>query len=197
MQKLLGNSKEGLLFILSGPAGTGKNTLVKMLIEEFPCVVESISFTTRKSRPGEVQGVHYHFVDEKEFEEKIAKNEFLEYVKLYGYYYGTGLKQVQEEQKRGKHVILVIDTQGALQLINKVVAVFIFLRPPSIEILRQRLTQRNTEEQKVIEERLSWAEKELAVAEQYDYCIINDDLQIAYQVLRSIFIAEEHRLKRS
>lgn len=198
-EKLLGNLKKGLAFIVSAPAGTGKTTLVNMLIKEFPCVVESISFTTRKCRPEEVPGVHYHFVTEEEFKRKIANNEFLEYVQLYGHYYGTAYHTLLELQQQGKHVILVIDTQGALQLKGKFPAVFIFIKPPSLEKLRQRLTHRSTESAAVIEERLDWAKHEMKAAQEYDYCIVNDELTTSYQVLRSILIAEEHRVvtKRS
>lgn len=192
--KLLGNLDYGLLFILSAPAGTGKTTLVNLLATEFPCVVSSISFTTRERRPGEVHGVHYYFVTQEEFERKIANNEFLEYVKLYGHYYGTDYKSVESLQKQGKHVVLVIDTQGALQLKGKIAATFIFVEPPSRDVLKERLTQRRTETSEVIQERLEWARKEIEFAKYYDYQIVNDDLSTAYQVLRSIFIAEEHRV---
>lgn len=184
----------GLAFVLSAPAGTGKTTLAHMLEEEFPCVLPSVSFTTRKARPGEVSGVDYHFIETEEFELKIAENEFLEYVKLYGYYYGTSKLAVQEQLARGNHVILVIDTQGALQLMGKFPATFIFLEPPSLEILRQRLHLRKTEIHSAIEERLALAQKEIEASIHYDYRIINDNLDIAYQVLKSILIAEEHKI---
>lgn len=195
-EKLLGNLETGLVFVVSAPAGTGKTTLVNMLIKEFPNVVVSISYTTRKCRPEEVPGVHYHFVSEEEFKRKIANNDFLEYVQLYGHYYGTAYHTVLEQQQKKKHVILVIDTQGALLLKGKFPAVFIFLQPPSLEKLRQRLTQRRTESAAVIEERLEWAKHEMEAAHKYDYCIVNEDLAIAYQVLRSVLIAEEHRVAR-
>lgn len=193
--KLLGNCKTGLAFIVSAPAGTGKTTLVKMLVKEFPCVVQSISFTTRKQRAGERPGEHYNFVSEQEFERMIANKEFLEYAKLYGNYYGTSSKAVQALQNQGKHVILVIDTQGALLLRDKFPAIFIFIRPPSMEVLRDRLIQRQTENSAVIEERLAIAKKEMEAMVHYDYCITNDDLITAYQVLRSILIAAEHQIR--
>lgn len=193
--KLLGNCQTGLVFVVSAPAGTGKTTLVNMLVEEFPCVVESVSFTTRKQRAAELPGVHYHFVSVEEFERKIAKNEFLEHVKLYGDYYGTSLQTVQEQQKQGKHVILVIDTQGALILRKQFPAIFVFIRPPSMEVLRARLVHRKTENDAVIEERLAVAKTEIDAINHYDYCITNDDLSTAYQALRSILIAEEHKIR--
>lgn len=193
-EKLLGNLKMGLAFVLSAPAGTGKTTLVQMLVKEFPCVVESVSFTTRKPRAGEVDGVHYHFISQEEFENKIKNNEFLEYVQLYGHYYGTDFQSIQKLKEQGRHVILVIDTQGSLQLKSKFEATFVFLSPPSQEVLRERLTLRQTETPEIIEKRLDWARHELEMAKFYDYRIVNDDLLIAYQVLRSILIAEEHRV---
>lgn len=194
MHKLLGSMPEGLIFVLSAPAGTGKTTIVELLIKEFPIVVSNVSFTTRPPRAGEISGVHYHFISRKEFEEKIKKNEFLEYVQLYGDYYGTSYQTIRDLQKQGRHVFLVIDTQGAIQIKNKVKAVFIFLKPPSLHELRERLTLRKTETSKVIEERLEWSKREMEAIKEYDYCIVNDNLATAYQVLRSILISETHRV---
>jgi guanylate kinase len=195
MASLLGEINEGFVFIVSAPAGTGKTTLVQRLVEEFPSIIASISFTTRQPRAGEVPGVHYHFITESEFEAKIAAADFLEYVKLYGTYYGTSQQWIKEQQQQGKHVVLVIDTQGALQLKEKIAAISIFIRPPSIEVLRQRLIQRQTESLEMVEKRLEWAQTELKVAQQYNYQLVNDNLEVAYQVLRSIFIAECHRTR--
>lgn len=185
---------QGLAFVLSAPAGTGKTTLAHMLTHEFPCVTLSVSFTTRKARVGEIPGQDYHFITLEEFERKIAENEFLEYVKLYGCYYGTSKLAVQKQIEQGKHVMLVIDTQGALQLMGKFPATFIFLQPPSMDVLRERLHLRRTEINSAIEERLVWAEKEIEASIHYDYRIINDNLEIAYQVLKSILISEEHKI---
>lgn len=198
MQKLLGSLSEGLVFVLSAPAGTGKTTLVRMLSQEFPCIVESVSCTTRPMRSGEAEGKDYHFLSQKEFEEKMGRGDFLEYAEVFGYHYGTSLSFVQEQQKRGKHVFLVIDTQGAMQLKkNHFSAIYLFLSPPSLEELRERLLKRKTESQEVIDTRLSWAKAELAMMENYDYHIVNDHLEQAYAILRSIVIAEEHRVRRS
>ena len=190
---LLGNLKRGLVFVLSAPAGTGKTTLVEMLVKEFPCVIQSISYTTRAKRPQEREGGHYNFISVAEFEQKIAAHEFLEYVKLYGDYYGTSKLWVEEQLQKGKHVFLVIDTQGALQLMESLEACFIFLKPPSLEVLRERLMHRKTDAEEALQKRLSWAAKELGAAHYYQYLIINDQLDIAYQALRSIVIAEEHK----
>jgi len=195
MHKLLGELSEGLIFVVSAPAGTGKTTLVRMLCDEFDCVKESVSFTTRPARANEVPGRDYHFISTAEFEQRIANNDFLEYAKVFSHYYGTSRSYVEEQRKQGNHVILVIDTQGALQLMGSLDAQFIFLIPPSMNELRRRLENRKSESPEVIEERLSWAQREIAIAERYDYQIVNDHLKTAYEVLRSILIAEEHRTK--
>lgn len=191
--KLLGGLKKGLVFVVSAPAGTGKTTLVRMLRDEFSCIVESISYTTRKPRPNEIPGRDYHFITVEEFEKRIEEGEFLEYAKVFDNYYGTSRKFVRSQQEGGKHVILVIDTQGALQLMGEFEAIFIFISPPSIGELRSRLYGRKTDADEVIEHRLSWAEKEMSLASRYDYHVVNENLQTAYAVLRSILIAEEHR----
>jgi guanylate kinase len=190
---LLGNLKKGLLFVISAPAETGKTTLASMLAEEFSCVVQSISFTTRMPREGEINGVHYNFLTMKEFEKRIATNEFLEYAQIYGDYYGTSANWVEQQCSQGKHVMLVIDTQGALLIKDKRAATLIFIMPPSLDELRQRLMMRKTESSNVIEKRLEWAKHELEVGKVYDFIIVNDELSVAYQVLRSILISEEHR----
>lgn len=195
MAQLVGKSPKGLLFILSAPAGTGKTTLVRMLQNEFPAIAVSISCTTRAPRGDEVADKDYHFLSHKEFEQKIHSGEFLEYAEVFGNYYGTKRQHVEDLLNRGKHVFLVIDTQGALQLKGKIPAIFIFLSPPSTEQLRERLINRKTETEQTMEHRLSWAEKEVQMIPYYDYHVVNDELDIAYQILRSIVIAEEHRVR--
>jgi guanylate kinase len=196
VQKLLGNHKQGLVFVLSAPAGTGKTTLVRMLSQEFSCIIESISCTTRQPRPGEKEGEDYHFISQKEFEKKIQEGDFLEYAEVFGYHYGTSLSFVRKQQNLGKHVFLVIDTQGAMHLKEKQFpAIYIFLSPPSLEALKERLVKRQTETQEGINKRLSWAQTELAMMKNYDYHIVNDYLEQAYAILRSIVIAEEHRVR--
>ncbi len=194
-EALLGLRKPGLLFILSAPAGTGKTTLIHMLQREFPQITPSVSFTSRAPRANEIPGQSYHFISAAEFEAKIAAEEFLEYVQLYGDYYGTSRDWVNEMRHQGKHIFLVIDTQGAQLLQGKIDAIFIFIKPPSLQELRTRLEARKTEPQAKIEERLSWAEKELEASCLYDYIVVNDNLLIAYEILRSIVIAESHRRK--
>lgn len=186
---------QGLIFIVSAPAGTGKTTLVKMLTAEFPYLIPSVSYTTRNPRPEEISGKDYHFISVEEFEEKIKLNDFLEYVKLYDDYYGTSRGWVKEQIKNGKHVVLTIDTQGALMLKNYLPAIFIFISPPSLEELKKRLEQRNTETSIEMEKRLAVAKKEIELAHLYDYNLINDSLDKAYDILRSIIVAEEHRIR--
>lgn len=191
---LLGSGKKKLLFVVSAPAGTGKTTLVQMLLKEFPAVKASISCTTRLPRQGEIPGHHYYFLSEAEFTQRIASGDFLEYVTLFGHYYGTSKKFLERQQQEGSHIYLTIDTQGAMQLKGKIPAIFIFIRPPSLEELRRRLETRQTETKEAIDRRISWAEKELLLADEYDYQIINDDLVRAYDIFRSILIAEDHRV---
>jgi guanylate kinase len=193
MIPLLGALKRGLVFVISAPAGTGKTTLVRMLQSEFHCLVESVSFTTRKPRPNETDGKDYFFISKEAFEKKIKEGEFLEHAQVFDNYYGTSKTFVEKEREKGKHILLVIDTQGALQLMKKLDAAFIFISPPSLEELRARLYRRNADTDKTIELRLSWAEKEMALESRYNYHIINENLKTAYDVLRSILIAEEHK----
>lgn len=194
--KILGNADRGRAFVVSAPAGTGKTTLVERLQAEFECVCQSVSLTTRPARENELDGVHYHFVSEDDFIQRIAKGEFLEFARVFGNYYGTSKEKVEEQLSAGKHVVLVIDTQGALQLMGKYPATFIFVAPPSLEELRRRLESRDSETQEKVEERLTWAAQEIAAGKQYEYFIVNDELDVAYEALRSIFIAEEHRQNR-
>jgi len=195
MDSLIPRLNRGLCFIVSAPAGTGKTTLVQMLMKEFPIVVMNISLTTREPRAGEAHGQDYYFVSREEFEDKIRSDEFLEYVDLYGNYYGSSRGWVEKKLNEGKHVVLVIDTQGARKLKGKFECVSIFIRPPSLEVLRKRLSDRKTETTEMIEKRLKWAEQEMNAVSEYDYQIVNDNLSTAYQVLRSIVIAESHKVK--
>jgi guanylate kinase len=196
-QKLLGSLSKGIIFVLSAPAGTGKTTLVHMLTKEFDCIEESISCTTRPHRHNESQGKDYHFLSNEKFDSMIQRGDFLEYAEVFGYYYGTSREYVLKTQKKGKHVILVIDTQGAMRLKEEgFPAVFIFVSPPSMQELRTRLTNRKTDSLQSIEERLAWAEREMSTIPNYDYHIVNDNLENAYTILRSIVIAEEHKVHK-
>lgn len=194
-QKLLGNKNKGLFFIVSAPAGTGKTTLVNMLTKEFDCIVRSVSYTTRSPRGEEVDGIDYFFISKEEFERKIKKGDFLEYANVFGSYYGTSKEFVEKKIQENKHVVLVIDTQGAAKLREKGIGIHIFISPPDFETLKRRLTNRNSDSKGDISTRLSFSEEEMKQAQFYDYEIVNDKLDIAYQILKSILIAEEHRLR--
>lgn len=185
---------KGQLIIISAPAGTGKTTLVHMLKNAFPKqVTQSISCTTRNPRRGEIDGRDYVFLTKEAFEKRIKRGDFLEHARVFGDYYGTLKEMVANQQARGKDVILVIDTQGALELKKKVKATFIFIAPPSTEILEERLRNRKTESPDTLKKRLKWAKHEIKQAKYYDYTIVNDDLETTYEALKSIIIAKKHR----
>lgn len=179
----------GRLFIISAPAGTGKTTLVDRLKKEYPHqLTQSISCTTRSPRQGEVDGKDYVFLTKKAFEERIKRGDFLEHAHVFGEYYGTLKEMVRREQSKGKDVILVIDTQGALELKKTVAVTTIFMIPPSMEVLEERLKSRETETPAALKKRLEWALHEMEQAKHYDYNIINDDLEKAYETLKKIII---------
>lgn len=194
--KLLGNLKKGLLFVLSAPAGAGKTTLVNMLEDEFKDVKRPTTFTTRPKRPKEIENESYHFINVQEFEEKIEKKHFLEHAKVHDNFYGIE-KETVEKLLQTTHVVLVIDTQGLKYLLEQnIPLISIFVSPPSLEELETRLRNRKTESKESINKRLKRAKKEIEMIPWYDYHIINEDLVLAYTVLRSILIAEEHKAKR-
>ncbi|QVL57230.1 MAG: guanylate kinase [Simkaniaceae bacterium] len=185
---------KGQLIIISAPAGTGKTTLVHMLKNAYPDqVTQSISCTTRNPRKGEIDGRDYVFLTKEAFEERISRGEFLEHAIVFGERYGTLKEMVTNQQESGMDVVLVIDTQGALELKKKVKATFIFIAPPSMEVLEERLKNRKTESPDTLKKRLKWAKHEMEQAKNYDYTIINDDLETAYEALKSIVIAQKHR----
>lgn len=196
MVQLLGNRSQGLVFIVSAPAGTGKTTLVRKLSKEFPFVYQSVSCTTRSARQGEIEGKDYYFLSKELFKKKQDEGDFLESAEVFGYHYGSSKSLIEAKQKEGLHVFLVIDTQGAKSLRKSgFQAISIFISPPSLQELERRLIERNTDSSPVIEKRLAWAKQELMEVKHYDYHIVNDQLEDAYQVLRSIVIAEEHKVR--
>ncbi len=197
MEKLLGTLSKGMLIVMSAPAGTGKTTMAHMLLDEFRCISKSVSCTTRSKRPGEVKDKDYHFLSREEFNQKKKAGAFLEHADVFNHQYGTLQEDVEKKLESGQHVLLVIDTQGAEQLRKfDYPALSIFIKPPSMGELRARLIKRKTEADEHIEKRLAFAEHELEMASHYDYIITNDNLHHAYEILRSILIAEEHKTER-
>jgi len=189
------SQKKGVLFVVSGPSGVGKGTINQKLFDEFgDNVAFSVSATTRGPREGEVDGKHYFFISRQEFENRIANNEFLEHAEFAGNCYGTPRSYVLKLLDEGVSVILEIDLQGAIQVKERMPeSVSIFILPPSYEVLESRLRGRGTETPEKIEKRLAAAKHEMEMAHIYDYQIINDDLEAAYQQLRSIFINENDK----
>jgi len=187
---------KGLLYVISGPSGAGKGTICKRILEELDLDL-SISMTTRKPREGEVDGVNYYFVTREEFQERIAADGFFEYAQVYENYYGTPKQMVMEQLAKGRDVLLEIDTQGALNVKKAYPeGVAIFLLPPSLEELRKRLTGRGTETQEAIELRLSKTLNEISCMTEYDYCVVNDDLEVAVDQVVSIMKAEHSKVSR-
>lgn len=185
-------SNKGLLFIVSAPAGTGKTTLVEQLVHECPTIIRGITCTTRPPRPHEVNGRDYFFLTEEEFHKR--EHDLLEQATVFGYHYGTERAWVEKTLAEGKHVVLVIDIQGAMQVKKKIKSISIFLSPPSWDELRRRLKARGTESPATLEKRLERAHEELEMISHYDYHIVNDQLLEAYGVLKSIVVAEQHRV---
>ncbi|PIU26820.1 guanylate kinase [Candidatus Aquicultor secundus] len=184
------------VFVISGPSGAGKGTLTDELLKRVPSLTRSVSATTRKPRPGEVNGVDYYFLDEDEFKDRIFQGGFLEWAMVHGNYYGTLKSVVKEGFSSGKDVVMVIDVQGAASIKEKMPeAVRIFIEPPSIAELVQRLKLRNTETTAELQERLKNAETEMGLAGNYDYVVINDDVERAVDELVGIVKAEKRANK--
>lgn len=185
--------RKGLLIVLSGPSGCGKGTMVEKILKRGDCAV-SVSATTRAPRKGEIDGVHYHYMSRADFEKGIAENQLLEYAEYCKNYYGTPRFAVEKLREEGKHVILEIEVQGALQIRERCPeAILIFTIPPSMEELRRRLHKRGTETEDVIERRIARAKEELPFAKQYDYIILNDALEQAVADFDTVLRAESMR----
>jgi guanylate kinase len=186
--------REGLILILSAPSGAGKTSLCRELFKKFPDMKESVSYTTRAPRDGEVEGEAYHFVSNEAFERMVEEDAFAEWAEVHGNMYGTALRTLEEARKNGIDLVLDIDCQGARRLKEQFDGgVYVFIIPPSMEELRRRLEGRSTDVQEVIERRIIRAADEIKEARWYDYIIINDNFDVACQELASIVIA--HRRK--
>ncbi|HBA71795.1 MAG: guanylate kinase [Geobacteraceae bacterium GWC2_55_20] len=182
--------REGLILILSAPSGAGKTSLCRELFKTFPDIRESISYTTRKPRPGEVDGEAYHFVSQEEFERMVDEDAFAEWALVHGNMYGTALKTLEEARKNGVNLVLDIDCQGALKLKEQFDGgIYVFILPPSMEELRRRLESRSSDAQDVIERRILRAADEIKESRWYDYIIINDNFEVACSELSAIVIA--------
>jgi len=187
--------KEGQLFVVSGPSGVGKGTICRELLKEDIGVSLSISMTTRKPRPGEEEGKSYYFVTHEKFEKEIKADGFLEYAKVYENYYGTPKQKVLDTLKSGVDVILEIDTQGALLAKEHYPkGIFIFILPPSMDVLKQRLVNRRSETEEQVNMRLNMAMSEIAVIGEYDYYVVNAELAESTAMMKAIIMAERSKV---
>lgn len=190
--------KKGILFVVSGPSGTGKGTICKKILQKRDDLFLSVSATTRLPREGEEEGVAYFFMKKEEFEQKIAEGDILEYALFCGNYYGTPRKAVEKMLNDGKDVILEIEVQGAMQIKEKYKdAVCIFTLPPSMAELEKRLRGRDTETEEALKSRLLRAKEEFEYASKYDYMILNDDIDSALARLETIIEAERLKIHRN
>ena len=190
-------NKKGLLVILSGPAGSGKGTVGGRLRELSPFEF-SVSATTRAPRPGEIDGVHYHFITKEDFKQKIETGEMLEHAEYVGNYYGTPKAPVDAALSEGKNILLDIEVQGALQIKEKMPdAVMIYILPPDYETLLSRIRGRGTETEEVIQKRMTQARGEIEVFDQYDYIVTNDDFDRAAHDILAILKTEQLRTSRN
>ena len=189
--------KSGAVLVLSGPSGAGKSSLLNKIIDDIGECYFSISTTTRPIREGEVDGIHYHFVSKEEFKQDIEDNNFLEYAHVHENYYGTSIKPVRKALQDGKLVLFDIDVQGNTAVNNRLgdITTSIFITPPTLSELKKRLAGRSTDSQEVMDGRLKMAKKEIQRISEYDFLIINDDLDKAANILRKIAITS--RLKIS
>jgi guanylate kinase len=186
---------KGTLYIVSAPSGAGKTSLVKALSESLPGVAVSVSHTTRAMRPGEHDGVNYHFVSRQDFEAMVARDGFLEHARVFDHHYGTGRSQVESQLERGLDVILEIDWQGARQVRERMPgSLSLFILPPSREVLAQRLRGRGQDPEEVIQRRMRDAEAQMGHYDEFDHIVINDEFQVALGEMRCIIVAQ--RLRR-
>ncbi len=195
---MIKNKNQGLLIVVSGPSGSGKSTLDQMLIDRRKNIVMSISDTTRKIRGEEVNGVDYNFISNEEFQNNIKNNKYLEYANVYAdTYYGTPEDFVNQKLNAGIDVILEIDIEGARKVNEKRKdAIFIFIMPPSMQILKNRLVARKTETKEQVIERFKTAYKEINEVSKYNYVVVNDDLEEAYNKMNAIITCEKCRVDR-
>ena len=191
-----GPVRRGLLFVVSAPSGTGKTTVVERLVQVVPDLALSRSYTSRAARLGETDGVDYNFISRAQFEAMIAGEEFLEWADVFGNLYGTCATDVERELSAGRDMVLVIDVQGARQVrLRYARTVGVFVLPPSFEVLEQRLRGRSKDAEAAMQRRLRVARNEVAAFAEYDYVIVNDELEACVDRLRAIILAERSRLR--
>jgi len=192
-------NKKGMMFVLSSPSGVGKTTLTKKLAENNSQFAISISHTTRKPRPNEIDGNDYYFVSSQEFNSLIKKKDFYEYAEIFDNYYGTNKKTVNELLSKGKDVLFDIDWQGTQQLkkIKDLNIVTIFILPPNIKILKDRLLNRHRGQEKLIEKRMDKFNEEISHWKEYNYVVTNDDLTLCYEKIKNIIISEKRGIKKN
>ena len=195
---MIKNKSRGMLIVVSGPSGAGKDTICNKVVEEMDNIRISVSMTSRLPRGKEKEGIDYYFISKEKFEQKIENDEFLEYAVVHnGQYYGTPKSNIDSDLDKGISVILVIDIQGALKIKEKIEdAVFVFILPPSMEILKKRLIERNTETSEKIVERFKTAYKEINEYKKYNYVVVNDILDHAVDKVKSIIKSEKCRVDR-
>ena len=188
----------GLLLVVSSPSGAGKTTLCNRLRQEFPKIGFSVSYTTRPPRPGETDGVEYNFVSLDRFQEMAAADDFAEYAMVHGNMYGTSARRVADAISDGKDLLFDIDYQGGRQLRHKFPedVVLVFILPPSIRELERRLRGRGTDSNEVIERRVRVAREELRHYDEYDYLVMNDHIERAYDALRAVYLSQTHTRAR-
>jgi guanylate kinase len=192
----MSSSRRGLLFIVSAPSGTGKTTIVERLVQVVPHLRLSRSYTSRPARSGEQDGVDYNFINREQFEAMIAENAFLEWADVFGNYYGTGAADTEAMLAAGEDVVLVIDVQGARQVRGRgIETVAVFVLPPSASVLESRLRGRSKDSEEQIRRRLDVARTEVGEFAQYEYVVVNDDLDGAVNRMRAIVMAERARIK--
>lgn len=189
-------SSSGLLFVVSAPSGTGKTTVVEQLVKIVPTLEMSRSYTSRPPRSNERDGVDYNFVSRQEFEDRIARGDFLEHADVFGNYYGTGKAETEARLASGRDLVLVIDVQGARQVREKMHGVGVFMLPPSFQVLEHRLRNRSQDPEAAIQRRLATSRSEVPAVSEYDYVVINDELDRCVAELRGIVLAERARRDR-
>ena len=190
--------RRGLMLVLSSPSGAGKSTIARNLLESDPALELSVSVTTRPRRPSEIDGVHYHFVSQRDFDRLRDTDALLEWAEVHGNCYGTPREAAEQAMSEGRDMLFDIDWQGANQLVEKMPTdiVSIFILPPSMEELKSRLQRRAEDSAETIEKRLANAREEIGHWQEYDYVVVNDDLDRAYGAVRAIVTAERLRRNR-